>query len=164
MPRPEGIATFIVISETQAPLCRPERMPRPEGIATQCFYGIAYLVSRAGTNAPTRGDCDEHNYLLVNCPLFCRNECPDQRGLRLQSSLFAIPFAVKPERMPRPEGIATWTSHRFFCLQTCRNECPDQRGLRPLCLPSGKVVHFSRNECPDQRGLRLHFFFPINRR
>ena len=105
-------------------------MPRPEGIATsgletQCCYDFA-----AGTNAPTRGDCDL--YILLQCAQIC----------------------IEPERMPRPEGIATRPSVAAICCLSCRNECPDQRGLR-LCQDSSTLlVDSCRNECPDQRGLR----------
>ena len=62
-----------------------------------------------------------------------RNECTDQRGLRLPSGSFPEMWEI-----------------------LSRNECPDQRGLRPIdFLICTHTTIASRNECPDQRGLRL---------
>ena len=56
-----------------------------------------------------------------------------------------------PERMPRPEGIATLPvrpAHRHQHLG--RNECPDQRGLRQLtvdlCLDLAMPGEMPRSE------------------
>ena len=136
----------------------PERMPRPEGIATVCrfltltaqwlagtnaptrgdcdtafSFSISHLIlagtnaptrgdcdlmlvtvckvsSMAGTNAPTRGDCDTADFTPVKTSISCRNECPDQRGLRQSCPKPIRECPPWPERMPRPEGIATLTN------------------------------------------------------
>ena len=91
--------------------------------------------SLAGTNAPTRGDCDSYPAATSATVYICRNECPDQRGLRL----------------------ADRTLYRTIRITLSRNECPDQRGLRHHLAAAFVDLSKSRNECPDQRGLRRWF-------
>ena len=64
MPRPEGIATKQRNGLVYF-YAWPERMPRPEGIATgMAFTRRTSATGTAGTNAPTRGDCDRANSRL----------------------------------------------------------------------------------------------------
>ena len=225
MPRPEGIATFLSkidkasgkTSRNECPDQRglrlaesgrfyfsglvPERMPRPEGIATcsslpsplpsssagtnaptrgdcdtiQPFYAgvhetagtnaptrgdcdslswqlnvsstsagtnaptrgdcdlsvvtIAVFMVNAGTNAPTRGDCDTSPNLSTNSSLCAGTNAPTRGDCDCSPSFVHTTYRL-PERMPRPEGIATCGDSDRFFTGPGRNECPDQRGLR----------------------------------
>ena len=112
MPRPEGIATKVVslsrvelesIAGTNAPtrgdcdffnfLFNNVLFKAGTNAPTRgdCDLKVARLLSpalRAGTNAPTRGDCDRRQPFLSTVASFGRNECPDQRGLRLEGHSF----------------------------------------------------------------------------
>ena len=179
MPRPEGIATFahfsVIFSSTLSRNeCPDQRGLRPEGVTNAVLFtvsrnecpdqrGLRHTfcqdgpegVQRAGTNAPTRGDCDRSTVSHLWESTLGRNECPDQRGLR-RSLENVLQFVVigrnecPDQRGLRPVGKIV---NKFF--QISRNECPDQRGLRQIKGTTNDTKTKSRNECPDQRGLRL---------
>ena len=60
----------------------------------------------AGTNAPTRGDCDIIS-ISTNVPIISAGTNAPTRGDCDSAFTAFMPLLIKPERMPRPEGIAT---------------------------------------------------------
>ena len=108
MPRSEGIETVRRIGRVLPPHS-PERMPRSEGIETcPCFIFFLTLENpermprSEGIETRSRDSCRRFSLLP-------RNECPDQRGLRLIGKDSQEPQDASPERMPRSEGIETVT-------------------------------------------------------
>ena len=143
MPRPEGIATVRPPRRTSLPVRRNE-CPDQRGLR-RMLNAVRYIVPSC------RNECPDQRGLRQQAPPCsrstgaCRNECPDQRGLRHQLGFSAFLVISWPERMPRPEGIATQQMTQY--CEPChlgRNECPDQRGLRPYIslhpiLPRGRA-------------------------
>ena len=113
-------------------------MPRPEGIATAPVVDADIRVRSAGTNAPTRGDCDVFFHAALRAASISRNECPDQRGLRL-----FLPVLLRLKRLlagtnaPTRGDCDSITYTILFTVSFSRNECPDQRGLRLLFACTG---------------------------
>ena len=106
-------------------------MPRPEGIAT-----------------------DMRDNRIAHQDALGRNECPDQRGLRLEPTHKSPSVFHRRNECPDQRGLRQTLLASLLERCNSRNECPDQRGLRlaePLFNPR---FGLRRNECPDQRGLR----------
>ena len=82
-----------------------------------------------------------------------RNECPDQRGLKLfgASQIPAQPFSS--ERMPRSEGIETVEATYHLPRAYARNECPDQRGLKHNKADANMLQHFPSERMPRSEGI-----------
>ena len=61
-----------------------------------------------------------------------RNECPDQRGLRLNLGRGERNSVDNPERMPRSEGIETSFVNIFSISWTAPERMPRSEGIETL--------------------------------
>ena len=134
----------------------------------------------AGTNAPTRGDCDNFNLDRRSIARLSRNECPDQRGLRLDTPQEHYQRTVKAGTNAPTRGDCDWKPSEYLAISgkagtnaptrgDCDKQASNPRTSRALAgtnaptrgdcdtprFPSAPAPTRSRNECPDQRGLRL---------
>ena len=179
MPRPEGIAT-----NTQASSYRsfrsPERMPRPEGIATNAATTLllsmiicrnecpdqrglrhhlnnsSFLPSLAGTNAPTRGDCDFFFHPLFD-PLSVPERMPRPEGIATVSFAVSMVVSVWPERMPRPEGIATSLPSPSTAEEKLPERMPRPEGIATYRISVSLVMPRSPERMPRPEGIATHF-------
>ena len=112
----------------------PERMPRSEGIETPGHRIVGVLEQS-------------------------RNECPDQRGLRLETHPMDGAYPRTPERMPRSEGIETCLNRSLPHPLIFPERMPRSEGIETnLDRRGDRALDSTRNECPDQRGLRPSLF------
>ena len=152
-PRPEGIETYLQHSTLPHQLFEPAQKPRPEGIETwrrlscrtrwrwrrprspdQRGLRLATIGRTKQTELSRPRSPDQRGLRLLRYvpPLpdqAGRPESPDQRGLRLETFVCSVYYTDNPERMPRPEGIATRISRWQCSYLPWQRKCPDQRGL-----------------------------------
>ena len=162
MPRPEGIATSRHL-QTSLDGVKPERMPRPEGIATHVGLNHRQNEHGAGTNAPTRGDCDVIRLYQIRLRSFAGTNAPTRGDCDVDKSALTIFL---------PEKAGTNAPTRGDCdaflklleefVQLAGTNAPTRGDCDCLSLCFLFLSIFGRNECPDQRGLRPYPVFHFN--
>ena len=176
MPRPEGIATVLArpvqILQLSRNECPDQRGLRPfpallgrtfSECRNECpdqrglrlfWWSLPVLLVQAGTNAPTRGDCDEARSRILTEKGSAGTNAPTRGDCDGDHRAFSRSPDV-PERMPRPEGIATPPSCSLRSRWKWPERMPRPEGIATQSTRSRTGPGRGRNECPDQRGLRL---------